>query len=344
MGNITLSEILAPRPEEPLWTLLRQCGIDEVVALLRNGEQERRMFASVGAGQGPGDGDAVPWSYDSLARDVETFAEHGFRVVAIEDTAPLDAARLGLPNRDAQIANVQEQIRAMGRLGIGVLCYNWMAISSWARTDVAIEGRAGALVTGFEESASAALPPLAQDGEITEEQLWDALEYFLRAVVPVAEQEGVRLGMHPDDPPVPVARGVPRIMRSLDAFRRLLELVPSPSNGVTLCQGNFALMTDDLPAWIRELGARDAIQFVHLRNVRGGPHSFVETFHDEGQTDLAACMRAYAEVGFSGPLRPDHVPTMAGERNDHPGYETLGRLFANGYIRGLQHATMGASA
>lgn len=333
---LTLCELLSPRPEEPLWTLLRQCGIEHVVALMRNGEQERRMFASVGLiGAATPDGNPVPWSEAALTRDVATFAEHGFTISAIEDTPPLDAARLGRPGRDEQIENVQEQIRAMGRLGIGVLCYNWMAISSWARTEVAVETRGGALVTGFSEEVAAELPPHAEPGEVTEEQLWDSLAYFLDAVVPVAEEAGVRLGLHPDDPPLPVTRGVPRIMRSLDAFRRVLDLHPSPANGVTLCQGNFALMTDDLPAWIRELGERNAIQFVHFRNVRGDAHSFVETFHDDGQTDLAACMRAYVEVGFDGPLRPDHVPTMAGEPNDRPGYETLGRLFANGYIRGL---------
>lgn len=333
---MTLSELLAPRPEEPLWTLLRQCGVEHAVAVMRNGEQEQRMFASVGAGTGPGDGDPVPWSRESLARDVATFAEHGFTVAAIEDTAPLDAARLGLPERDEQIENVQQQIRAMGELGIGVLCYNWMAISSWARTDIAVPTRGGALVTGFREEEALALPLHAEPGEVTDEQLWDSLEYFLDAVIPVAEDAGVRLGLHPDDPPLPATRGVPRIMRSLDAFRRVLDLHPSPANGVTLCQGNFALMTDDLPSWIRELGERDAIQFVHFRDVRGDASSFVETFHDDGQTDLAACMRAYEEVGFDGPLRPDHVPTMAGEPNVRPGYETLGRIFALGYIRGLE--------
>jgi mannonate dehydratase len=341
---MTLAEMLSARPEEPLWALLRQCGIENVVALLRHGEQEQRMFGEVGGWRPTEDGNgAQPWSEAALARDVELFGEHGFTVVAIEDTAPLDQARLGLPGRDEQIEHVQEQIRAMGRLGIPVLCYNWMAISSWARTDIAVESRGGALVTGFREAASAELPLLAEPGEITEEQLWETLEYFLHAVVPVAEEAGVRLGLHPDDPPLPVVRGVPRIMRSLDAFRRLLDLHPSPMNGVTLCQGNFALMTDDLPALIRELGARDAIQFVHFRDVRGDAHSFVETFHDDGQSDLAACIRAYAEVGFSGPMRPDHVPTMSGEPNDRPGYETLGRLFANGYIRGLLDAS-GAGA
>ena len=342
---IVLSELLTSHPEEPLWTLLRQCGIEHVVALLRGGEQEQRMFASVGVdgNLGDGDGGVVPWSEASLARDLEVFAEHGFSVVGIEDTPPLDAARLGLPGRDEQIAHVQEQIRAMGKVGVPVLCYNWMAISSWARTDIAIESRGGALVTGFREADMERMPAVAAPGEITEEQLWSGLEYFLNAVVPVAEQAGVRLALHPDDPPLPATRGVPRIMRSLEAFRRVLDLYPSHANAVTLCQGNFALMTDDLPAWIRELGARDAIAFVHLRDVRGDAHSFVETFHDDGPNDLAACLRAYEEVGFTGPLRPDHVPTMAGESNERPGYETLGRLFANGYIRGLADAVRSAS-
>jgi mannonate dehydratase len=338
---IKLSEMLAPRPESPLWPLLKQCGVRHVVALLRNAEQEQRMFASVG-GRGAGaSGDEVPWEEEAIRQDIETFAEHGFDVVAIEDTAPMDMARLGLPGRDEQIEHVQQQIRAMGRLGIPVLCYNWMAISSWTRTDIAVESRGGALVTGFREAATTQLPPLAAAGEVTTEQLWNALEYFLHAVVPVAEEAGVRLGMHPDDPPLDAVRGVPRIMSSVDAFRRLLSIYPSPNNGVTFCQGNFALMSNDLPGLIREFGAQDVIQFVHLRDVRGNVHDFVETFHDDGQNDLAACMRAYAEVGFSGPVRPDHVPTMYGESNARPGYETLGRLFANGYTRGLAEAAYG---
>lgn len=339
-----LSEMLAPRVEEPLWSLLKQCGVDHVVALLRNAEQEQRMFASVGTHDDATDmelAEATPWSEEAIKRDVDVFAEHGFNVVAIEDTAPMDSTRLGLPGRDQEIESIQEQIRAMGRLGIPVLCYNWMAISSWARTDVAVETRGGALVTAFHEGAAAALPPLVHEGEVTEEQLWSALEYFLHAVIPVAEEAGVRLGLHPDDPPLPAVRGVPRIMSSVEAFRRLFDLYPSPHNGVTLCQGNFALMTNDLPGLIREFGSRNVIQFVHFRDIRGDARSFAETFHGDGQNDLASCMRAYADVGFSGPLRPDHVPTMYGESNDRPAYGTLGRLFANGYIRGLADAIYG---
>jgi mannonate dehydratase len=335
---LQLSELLPPRPE-PSWALIRQCGVTNVVGLLNGGEQDRRMFASVGKGGFSGaDASDTPWGEAAITRDVGIFAEHGLKLVAIEDTAPMDKVRLGLPGRDEQIDNVITQIRAMGRCGIPTLSYNWMAVSSWARTSVDIVGRGGALVTGFTAAAADAMTPLSEPGAITENQLWSALKYFLDAVVPVAEESGVRLGMHPDDPPRSMVRNVPRIMRSADAFRRLLSLRPSLSNAITFCQGNFALMGEDLPSLIREFGADDSIAFVHFRDVRGTADDFVETFHDEGQTDMPACMRAYAEVDFSGPMRPDHVPTMYGESNDRPAYGMLGRLFAIGYIRGLEQS------
>lgn len=298
------------------------------------------MFAAVG--QQPFRGEATPgtpWSEPELARDLATFADRGLDLVALEDTAPMDRARLGLPGRDEEISQVITQIRAMGNLGIPVLCYNWMAITTWGRTVGDAAGRAGALVTGYRARDADAQPPLVAPGEVSEEQLWDALAYFLAAVVPEAEQSGVRLGMHPDDPPRAQHRGIPRIMRTPDAFRRLVQLHPSPSNGITFCQGNFSLMGSDLPALIDEFGGQGRIHFVHFRDVAGTADEFVETFHDDGQTDMVACMAAYARTGFSGPLRADHVPTLAGEDNDRPGYGVLGRLFAAGYIRGLLQAT-----
>lgn len=328
-----LSEFLAPRPE-PLWQLVKQAGVTNVVAVLQGAEQEQRMFASLEGGSIVPPGDGAPWSEASIARDLAIFTEGGFDVVAIEDTAPMDLIRLGLPGRDEQIEHVITQLEAMGNLGVRVLCYNWMAISSWARTSVAIPGRGGSLVTGFSLAEASALPDLVPAGSVTSEQLWSALEYFLAAVLPVAEKAGVRMGMHPDDPPLPVVRNMPRIMNSFDNYRRLLALSDSPSNGVTFCQGNFALMGGDVPALIREFEGR--IPFVHFRNVEGTADNFVETFHDEGLLDMAECIRAYNDIGFDGPLRPDHVPTMYGEANARPGYESLGRLFAIGYIRGLQ--------
>ena len=339
---IFLSEQLSARPSA-LWELVKQCGVSTTVSLLQGAEQEQRMFASVGDGKllsGYTDG-IIPWSLEGIARDKEIFASHGLEMIGIEDTAPMDLIRLGLPGCDEQIAQVIEQIRAMGKLGITTLCYNWMAVSSWARTRTDIVSRGGALVTGFKLSDTHEMSPIAEPGQHKPERLWDALKYFLDAVVPEAEAANVRLGMHPDDPPLQEMRGMPRIMNSIENYRRLLDLYPSKSNGITLCQGNFALMTDDLPAVIREFGARDAIAFVHFRDIVGDASDFEETFHDAGQNDLPACISAYKEVGFHGPMRPDHVPTMYGETNKHPAYETLGRLFALGYIRGLIHSIYG---
>ncbi|WBU37521.1 mannonate dehydratase [Homoserinibacter sp. YIM 151385] len=334
---IRLAEFLSPRPEEPLWSLIRQAGVTDVVALLQGAEQEQRMFAAVGEGTRGTDGtDAAPWSEASIARDQRIFADAGFRVAAIEDTVPMDRIRLGREGRDEDIAAVIQQLEAMGNLGIGVLCFNWMAIATWSRTSIETVGRGGARVTSFRLADAGGHP----DVEVAEtaEDLWAALAYFLDAVIPTAERAGVRLGMHPDDPPLPRLRGVPRIMGTPDAYRRLLALNPSRANGVTFCQGNFALMpgADDVPGLIREFGER--VAFSHFRNVRGTAEDFVETFHDEGVLDMAECMRALADIGFDGPLRPDHVPTMAGEPNARPGYETLGRLHALGYIRGLMDA------
>jgi mannonate dehydratase len=130
-------------------------------------------------------------------------------------------------------------------------------------------------------------------------------------------------------------------MGTPEAFERVLATADSPASGITFCQGNFTLMTDDLPALIRRLGASGRIFFVHFRDVAGDRRRFVEVFHDEGPTDMLECMRAYRDIGFAGPLRPDHVPALAGETNESFGYETLGRLFAVGYITGLREAVFG---
>ena len=208
---------------------------------------------------------------------------------------------------------------------------------NWMRTSTEIPTRGGALVTGYDNEHTRD-EPNTEYGVVTEEQLWDNLKYFLERVVPVAEEANVKLAMHPDDPPLSPIRGIGRIMRSVENYQRLIDLVPSPINGITLCQGNFTLMTDDLPAVIRHFGEQDKIFFVHLRDVKGTPERFEETFHDDGKTDMLACLEAYRDIGFDGVLRPDHVLTMEGDSNEHAGYSSLGRLFAIGYIKGLRES------
>jgi len=177
---------------------------------------------------------------------------------------------------------------------------------------------------------------LAPEFCLSADQLWENLEYFLRRIIPVAEKAGVQLAIHPDDPPLANLMGGAQIMFESESFERLFEMIPNPANSLCFCQGTFAEMGVDIPATIRKFGAR--ISYVHFRDVKGNAECFVETFHDNGPTDMFAAMQAYNEIGFSGALRPDHVPLLDGEAGRADGYSMLGRLFAVGYMRGLMHA------
>jgi mannonate dehydratase len=283
--------------------------------------------------------DSNSWHLAGIKAIRDAYRAGGFDLAVVESRPPMEKIKLGLPGRDEEIDEVCLLIEAMGELGIPCWCYEWMPILNWIRTTTDIESRGGALVTGFDATEAAKLP-IIDAGGITEDELWNNLKYFLERVLPVAESADVRLAMHPDDPPISVVRGIPRIMRSIEAFDRLIDIVRSPMNGIALCQGNFALMSDDLPAIIRRWGS-ERIFFVHMRDVIGTSEHFEETFHDAGQTDMPACIRAYCDIGYDGVCRPDHVPTMAGDGNDRPGYSDIGRLFAIGYLRGIIHSIYG---
>jgi len=312
-----LAEILPVSPNTT-WELARQLGVNYAVANVPHDE----------AGQPTADFRTLLWQK-------ERFAQAGIDLLVLETAFPwADHAKIGGPNAEAEIETCCQLIRNMGRVGIPVACWNWMAVFNWTRTSLAIPTRGGAVVTGYDH-ALMANAPVTEAGEVSEATLWENLERFMRIVVPVAEEAGVKLALHPDDPPISPIQGVGRILTSPDAMLRAIDLVPSPNNGVTFCQGSFATMNADIPAEIARFAARDALHFVHFRDVVGTPERFQEAFHDDGQTDMWAAMRAYKEAGFAGPMRPDHVPTMAGERNGEPGYEVLGRLFAIGYIKGL---------
>jgi len=325
---IQIAELLPPEPS-PLWSLARQCGVEHVVG----------RFASTPDLNGPRE--RLPWSYMSLVRMKTAYESGGFQLAVIESRPPLDRAKLGLEGRDEEIESACELIRNMGALGIPVWCYEWMPVFNWVRTATSVPTRGGALTTGYDHELMRDAPA-TEHGVVTEERLWENLKYFLERAVPVAEKAGVKLAMHPDDPPLSPIRGLGRIMRSIESYERLLELVPSEVNGIALCQGNFALMTDDLPEVIRRFGRQGRIFFVHFRDVRGTAEKFVETFQDDGQTDMLACIRAYRDVGYQGVLRVDHVPTMEGDSNAVAGYSSIGRIFAIGYVKGLREAVYGS--
>jgi mannonate dehydratase len=316
---LEIAEYIMPSPT-PLWRLAKQAGIDLAVGGLPTPEDCH-------AGESP-------WDLGPLTRMKQRYEAGGFKLEVIEARPPLNKAKRGLPGRDEEIATVCTLLVNMGKLGVPAWCYEWMTDFNWLRTNMATPSRGGSVVTSFN---AADLPAGETEyGAISEEALWTHLEYFLDKVLPVAERAGVKLAMHPDDPPLSPIRGVGRIMRSVENFRRLVDMRKSPVNGVTLCQGNFTLMTKDLPAAIRGFGEK--IFFVHFRDVRGVPAKFEETWHDAGQTDMLACMRAYRDIGFNGVLRPDHVPTVEGDSNENAGYSSFGRLYAIGYIRGLRQA------
>ena len=176
---------------------------------------------------------------------------------------------------------------------------------------------------------------VTQWGEIPEEKIWANMEYFLKAVIPVAEKYNVKMALHPDDPPMSPLRGIGRILISAKNFDRVMNIVPSPVNGVTFCQANFVAMGEDIESVARRWLAQKKIFFIHFRDITGRAQKFQETFHDEGQTDMARMIQVFYEGGFSGPIRPDHAPTMEGESNDNPGYAVFGRLWAIGYIKGM---------
>jgi mannonate dehydratase len=277
------------------------------------------------------------WEFRPLVLLKNMIGDAGLTWSVIESMPISDRVKLGLDGRDEDIENWITSLRNVGAAGIPVICYNWMAVFGWLRTSATVRVRGDALATAYDHEEMQRAP-MTEYGEISEEQLWDSLEYFLKAVVPVADEVGVKLAMHPDDPPLSPIRGVGRIMTSPDNFQRLIDLVPSPANGITFCQGCFAEMGIDVPATIRRFGEQDRIYFAHFRNLRGTAEHFCEMFHDDGDTDMLATMKAYYDVGFDGPMRPDHVPTLEGEANERPGYSLLGRLYAVGYMKGLIEA------
>lgn len=306
------------KPDEK-WALAKQMGVDYAIAKLAPDLT----------------GDLPPWDKASLKRSRDTFESHGLQLIGFEgDQFDMTRIKLGLDGRDEDLKKYNTMLENMGEAGIHLLCYNFMA-TGWFRTAKSIPERGGALVTGFGSDAAARLP-LTQYGEVGAGRIWDNYAYFLEKVLPVAEKAGVKMAMHPDDPPVPVLQGIARIFINADATRKALALSDSPAHGITFCQGTYVTMREDVIGLISEW--KNRIQFVHIRDVAGVPTDFKETFHDNGPTDMAAVFRTYRDMGIDVPVRSDHVPTMFGEGNEHAGYGMKGNLFGIGYIKGLMDA------
>jgi mannonate dehydratase len=299
------------------------------------------------------------WEYADLVALRGRCDAAGLTLEAIENmpTPFYMRAMLGVPGRDEDIDNVRTTIRNVGRAGIPILGYHFMPASVW-RTSVSKPGRGGAIVTAYDHEI--ALDPSRADEvhiawrdlgrddpfiratqfdlgvELDDDAMWANYRYFMDAIVPVAEEAGVRLALHPDDPPVPTLGGVARLFRSVENLRRAAELVPSPNAGFDLCLGTVSEMGGQ-PAVleaIETLGPVGRIFYVHLRDVRGTVPRFDECFIGEGNYDPLVVLRALRRVGFDGFILDDHSPRMV----DDTDYMHRGRAHAIGYIQGLLQA------
>jgi mannonate dehydratase len=311
-------------------------------------------------------GDA--WRGERLAALKAQIEDAGLCFAVVESIPVHEDIKLGRPGRDRFIDHYCESVRTMGELGIPVLCYNFMPVFDWTRTDLAHRLPDGSTALAYDDRAlaaidlshgTAALPGWAavyDAGElqallvayraVDAERLWDNLAYFLERVVPVAQRAGVRMAMHPDDPPWPIF-GLPRIITNGAALERAVRLVDSPANGVTFCTGSLgASPENDLPGMVRRIGGMGRIHFAHCRNVQiTGVRRFHETAHPSrcGSVDLYAVLRALKDVGFAGPMRPDHGRMIWGETG-RPGYGLYDRALGVMYLQGLWEAIVRSDA
>ena len=265
------------------------------------------------------------------------FIDFGITPVVIEPMPNElhDHIKAGDGLRDVSIEKVIKMFPIMRDLNIDTICFNFMAHIGWLRTSSEFVERGGAKVTEFN---MADFQPTG--AKITAEELWANYEYFIKTVIPEAEKYGIKLALHPDDPPVPKLGDVERIMISKANIKKAVyDIVKSDSLGITMCQANYFIMGEDMTKAIEELA--DKIFFIHFRNVVGTSEHFRETFHDNGDIAMAELMKVYVKNGVNVPIRVDHVPTLAGERSTVAGYDALGRLFAIGYLKGILEAVEG---
>ena len=236
--------------------------------------------------------------------------------------------------KETALDQITTLVRNLGEAGIPVLGYQWnpRGVVPMRTTPVRLRGDAEG--TAFDLAEIDRPDDLADeiDREYTESEMWDNYREFLETVIPVAEEAGVDLALHPVDPPsLESLGGIPRLFRNVENFEKGMELVPSDNHGLKLCLGCFSQMGEDIPSVIRRFGERDQIVFVHFRDVAGSMPRFHETFVDDGNFDTQESVRALHEVGYDGAVIPDHVPEMVGDDD----WRHRARSFTVGYIRGV---------
>ncbi len=316
--GIKIAAQMSPEPAPQDVQLIRQMGVEHVV-LWTN---------------------ATKSSPEYYADRKKFYADHGLNVYGFgnSDVHNQDAIVLGLPNRDAKVEEYLRHIRSLGAAGIPYTTYAHMPNGIWSTETE--EARGGAPARGFDEAKATSgrwqdrtySLPLTNEREYSDEEVWEHFAYFIRQAARVAEQEGVLIGIHPDDPPIARLGGVPRIFSTFENYKRALEIADSPNVGVCLCVGCWFEGGDlwgvDAITAIRHFAANKQLFKVHFRNVDAPLPHFVETFVDDGYQDMYPIMKTLQEVGFKGVAIPDHIPRMA----DDP---RLGTAFTIGYMKAL---------
>ena len=300
------------------------------------------------------------WSEESIA-ELKAKAEAAGLEFEVVDSVPVpEDIKLGNEKAPQLIENYCENVRRLGKAGVKVICYNFMPVFDWLRSELTRQNADGSNSLAYDDATVLAMNPLTSElslpgwdesytkeglkdllnqyKQIDEEALWKNLQTFLQAVIPVAEESGVKMAIHPDDPPWGLF-GLPRIITNEQNLERFLKLVDSPANGLTFCTGSLgAGQQNDLPAMAKKFA--DRIHFVHLRNIRWtGPKDFEETGHPTscGSLDMYAIVKALYEGGFDGYVRPDHGRMIWGETGRY-GYGLYDRALGATYIAGLWEA------
>jgi mannonate dehydratase len=277
-----------------------------------------RRVKQLGVSYVMGSGGRVPWQEADLRTQMERYKAAGLSVRIIM-IGGLTNTTYGRPGRDEEIENMKQSIRAAGKAGLPVIEYNWYAHRAMEGY-YEEPGRAGAGYTAFDYGKMKDLPPLEREGAHNLDEMWKNITYFLKAVVPVAEEAGVRLALHPNDPPAPVSRGSQQIMGTVAGWKHLIEIVNSPANGITFDCGVTREMGEDPVAVCRYFASRKRINHMHFRNVVVcKPYEkYTEVFIDEGQVDMFGVMKELVKNKYTGTIYPEHPRAIDYDR-EHPG-------------------------
>jgi mannonate dehydratase len=310
------------------------------------------------------------WPLNRILEYKKNIEDHGLELEVIESVNVHEDIKLGLPSRDKYIENYKETIKNLGQAGIKLICYNFMPVFDWLRTDLAYKLPDGSEVMYYDDDKLKGLDPVKlvestakkSNGftlpgweperlkelknvlnlyeDVDEEKLFQNYKYFLQAIIPTCEKYDVKMAVHPDDPAWNVF-GLPRIVHSKENLDRIINLVDSPYNGITLCSGSLGSSTkNNIPELIRYFGAKKRIHFAHVRNIKILKEKhFHEVSHlsSDGSLDMFEIMKAFYDVGFDGYIRPDHGRMIWNEKA-RPGYGLYDRALGVTYLNGLWEA------